>query len=85
MRVPPPDVGKRYFQADARLDQLRNLQQRIAERGTRILGAVLRLVLSRIDLLQIIDRFECFCARSMQRIVDSLITINRFKATLHRR
>ena len=82
VRVPAADVGKCDFQADAALNQLRDLAERIAEWRLRIVRAILRFELRWIDLLQIIDRFECFFSGSMQRIVYSLI-VNRFEAALY--
>ena len=82
MSVPAADVGECDFQADARLNQLRDLAERVAERRLRIVRAILRFELCWIDLLQIIDRFECFFSSSVQRIVYSLI-VNGFEAALY--
>ncbi len=80
--VPAAHVGKRHLEPDTGFDQLRNLQQRIAKRRARILGAVLRSILRRINLLEIVNRLECFPARSRHYIVNGL-AIDCFKPTLN--
>ena len=64
--IPAADVRKRDLKADARFNQLRDLQQRIAEGRARILRTVLRLVLRWVDLLQKVDGLERLLARALQ-------------------
>ena len=71
MRVPSADVSKSDFDADVGFDQLRDLEQRIAERRARIGRAVCGLILLRVRLLQHLDRFEGFLARAVQRIAEA--------------
>ena len=65
---------------NARLYELRNLQQRIAKRIAWILSAVLWLVLRGIGFLQIIHSFKCLAAHACERVV--LARVDRFKTTL---
>jgi hypothetical protein len=48
VRVPPADVGECDLEPHARLDELGDLQQALAERGARVLGAVLGRVPLRV-------------------------------------
>ena len=82
MRVPAADVRESDFQTNACFDQLCDLPQRVAKWRGRIVRAVLGFVLRRIHLLKIIDRFECFFACTVQRVVHGLI-VNRFETALN--
>ncbi len=83
MRVPTAHVRERHFEADARFDELRDLQESVAELRARILRAVLRLVLRRIDLLQKGDSLERLLARAAEGVARRLF-VDVLEAALHR-
>src|SRR5881394_4224187 len=85
VRVPTANVSERDFEADPGFDQLRDLQKRIAKWSARIIRSILGLVLAGIYSLQIIDRLEGFSAGAMQSVLDDLVVIHRFEASLHSR
>ena len=58
MRVPPAAIGEGDLDANIRLDQLRNLQERLAEPARRVVGAVLGTILRRIGALEHLYGFE---------------------------
>ena len=63
VRVPAGDIGEGDVQADVGLDELSDLQQRMAEPPAWVCGAVRRLVLRWIRLLQLLDRCKRFLRR----------------------
>ena len=66
VRVPAANLGERDFESDIRFRELRDLLQRLTERRTRILGAVLGLIPGWIERLQHLDRAECVVSRGIQ-------------------
>ena len=59
MSVPAGHVGERQLQPDVGLDELGDLQHRLAEPAARVVGTICRLVLARVHLLQHLDGLEC--------------------------
>jgi hypothetical protein len=72
VRIPTTKVGKSDFQPDSRFDELRDLQQRIAERRARILRSVLWFVLSWVRLFQVVHSFKRLFAHTGEWIIRRL-------------
>ncbi len=77
--VPAANVGEGHFNADVRFDELRNLQQRLTKRRTRIVRAVCCRVLLRVRLFQHLDGFKSLFARSVKGVWHAM-RIKLFKS-----
>ena len=82
MRVPAAGFGERDLEPDVGLHQLRDLAQRLAVAGARVLRAVLGLVLLRIGGLEHPDRVEGLAAGFVQDLVGGG-GVFRFERRLH--
>ena len=67
--IPAAGFGEGDLEADVRLDQLRDLAQRVAVAGARVLRAVLRLVFQRVGGFQHPYRIERLPAGLVQDLV----------------
>src|SRR6266545_3280691 len=68
MRVPPADIGECDLQTDISLDELRDLQQTLAELRLRIVGAVSRHVFLRIRRFEHLHRVEHLATRAVYEL-----------------
>ena len=69
MRVPSGHIGKRCFNAEVRLEQLRNLAHVVAEIGIGVVHSHRRRVLRGICRLQHLHRLKCFIAGRVKNAV----------------
>ena len=76
--IPAAAIEECDFQADVRLEQLRDFLEALAKAALGILRAVFRLVCVRIDFFQLIHGFESFRADAAQRAIHRL-GVHRFE------